>query len=491
MNSTPAIETTGQETAPVRRDYRQEVTNQIIEMLETGTAPWQKPWEATSAAIPFNPTSERNYRGGNALHLMATAARKGFSDPRWLTYRQAQENGWQVRGGEKGTQIEYWQFDDRSGGSRSGAPQSEPDSPDQPGASHARHAPIHRVYTVFNAEQIEGVPAHQPRQRNEWEVAKTGEQILANSGASIAHDQPDRAFYSRAQDSIHLPPKDAFRSAPDYYGTALHELAHWTGHPTRLNRQTLNESYRFGDPNYAKEELRAELTSVFLAAERGIPHNPEQHAAYVGSWINALKNDKHEIFRAAKDAHTAADYILALERSKEIESQNSTQLRTETSEHVAAFEKATSTVNIVEKETATEHRNPAQATKARVPDEQAPAKAQAEKILDGEVNGRRPPSEGDLQRSLADADTRTKDTLGKSARLYAADTESGKYRGEVLGETDHHVLQQIGPKAVVAHPKSLISEALSAGQSVAVNYSNLQAQIKPLKARERAQSLAR
>jgi antirestriction protein ArdC len=487
MNSTPGSETTGQETVPVRRDYRQEVTNQIIEMLETGTAPWQKPWEATSVTIPFNPTSERNYRGGNALHLMATAARKGFNDPRWLTYRQAQENGWQVRGGEKGTQIEYWQFEDRSGG----APQSDPDSPDQPGASHARHAPIHRVYTVFNAQQIEGVPAHQPRQRNEWEVAQTGEQILANSGASIAHDQPDRAFYSRAQDSIHLPPKDAFRSAPDYYGTALHELAHWTGHPTRLNRQTLNESYRFGDPNYAKEELRAELTSVFLAAERGIPHNPEQHAAYVGSWINTLKNDKHEIFRAAKDAHTAADYILALERSKEIESQNSPQLRTETSEHVAAFEKATSTVNIVEKETATEHRNPAQATKSRVPDEQAPAKAQAEKILDGEVNGRRLPSERDLQRSLAAADTRTKDTLGKSARLYAADTDSGKYRGEVLGETDHHVLQQIGPKSVVAHPKSLISEALSPGQSVAVNYSNLQAQIKPLKARERAQSLAR
>ena len=321
-------------------------------MLEKGTAPWQKPWDAGSATLPFNPTSERNYRGGNALHLMATAARKGFNDPRWLTYRQAQENGWQVRQGEKGTQIEYWQFDDRSGSSRTGGSQAEPDTPGQSEEGAGRRAPIHRVYTVFNAQQMDGVPAHQPKQRNEWEVAQTGEQILQNSGASIAHDQSDRAFYSRSQDAIHLPQKDAFRTASDYYGTALHELAHWTGHPARLNRQTLNESYRFGDPNYAKEELRAELTSVFLAAERGIPHDPEQHAAYVGSWISALKNDKNEIFRAAKDAHTAADYLLGLERTKEVEAQFAPQIRTETSEHVAAYEKVTGTVNIVEKETA-------------------------------------------------------------------------------------------------------------------------------------------
>ena len=131
MNSTPANEINGQEATTVRRDYRQEVTNQIIEMLEKGTAPWQKPWDAGSATLPFNPTSERNYRGGNALHLMATAARRGFTDPRWLTYRQAQENGWQVRQGEKGTQIEYWQFDDRSGSSRTGGSQAEPDTPGQ------------------------------------------------------------------------------------------------------------------------------------------------------------------------------------------------------------------------------------------------------------------------------------------------------------------------------------------------------------------------
>ena len=112
--------------------------------------------------------------------------------------------------------------------------------------------------------------------------------------------------------------KEAFKDAPGYHGTALHELAHWTGHPTRLNRATLNESYRFGDINYAKEELRPELASVFLAAERGIPHDPAQHAAYVGSWVKALKEDKNEIFRAAHDASAATDFLLSLERERSL-----------------------------------------------------------------------------------------------------------------------------------------------------------------------------
>ena len=133
---------------------------------------------------------------------------------------------------------------------------------------------IHRVYTVFNAKQIDGIPEYQPKQRTPFEAVQAGERILANSGARIEHDQRDDAFYNRRNDSIHLPPKDAFKDAPGYYGTALHELAHWTGHPSRLNRPTLSESYRFGDLNYAKEELRAELASVFMAAELGVPHDP-------------------------------------------------------------------------------------------------------------------------------------------------------------------------------------------------------------------------
>jgi len=468
-----------------KRDFRQEVTNQIIEMLENGTAPWQTPWEPGALQLPLNPTTERTYRGGNALHLMAVGARKGYEDPRWLTYRQAQEDGWQVRKGEKGSKIEFWQFEGVKGPTQNGT-DSEREST---GREHS--GPIRRVYTVFNAKQIDGIPSFSPKQRQEWEVAETGESILQNSGAQIRHDQRDRAFYSRSEDAVHVPRKEAFKSAGNYYGTALHELAHWSGHPTRLNRQTLNESYRFGDPNYAKEELRAELASLFLAAERGIPHNPEQHAAYVGSWIKTLQDDKNEIFRAAKDAHKAADFILGLDKSKSAE-RAATQLRTETSEHVADFERGSSTVNIVEKETATEHREPVPAAGRRGgPERDQDAKIDAEKILDGEVDGRKAPSDREFEQSLADADRKAKEILGEKAKIYQADTESGKYRGELLGQTDHHVIQKLSPRSAVAHPKHLLPQSVQSGQNLVVSYSNRLAQLKPNQVRERTQALSR
>src|SRR5580692_8184406 len=307
---------------PALRDFRQEVTESIIQMLERGVAPWQKPWQpgASSLGIPFNPTSEREYRGGNAIHLMASGLQRGYQDPRWMTYKQAADNGWQVRRGEKGTQIEYWEVKQASDKTQPARPDGGGDGSTANGsnADSEKSRLIHRVYTVFNAQQIEQIPQHTPKEHTTFEAVQAGEQILKNSGANIAHDQADRAFYTRSQDSIHLPPKDAFKDAAGYYGTALHELAHWTGHPSRLDRSTLTDSYRFGDVNYAKEELRAELASVFLAAQRGIPHNPEQHASYVGSWINALRKDKNEIFRAAHDASKATDFILALERDKSI-----------------------------------------------------------------------------------------------------------------------------------------------------------------------------
>ena len=312
----------GASPEPARRDFRQEVTDRIIQMLETGVAPWQKPWNPTDASLdmPMNPTTGKTYRGGNAIHLMATGLQRGYGDPRWMTYRQAAGLAWQVRKGEKGTQIEFWEVKTgrdtisqpvRDGGSEGHQPADEHDD-------HRGNRLIHRVYTVFNAKQIEGIPERTAKQRSAFEVVGPAEQILHNSGATIFHDQADRAFYNRFADSIHLPPMHAFNDAAGYYGTALHELAHWSGHPSRLNRATLTESYRYGDISYAKEELRAELASVFLAAERGIPHDPEQHAAYVNSWVTVLKQDKNEIFRAAHDASRAVDFLLAFERDRSI-----------------------------------------------------------------------------------------------------------------------------------------------------------------------------
>ncbi|WP_031498067.1 ArdC family protein [Bryobacter aggregatus] len=458
------------EAVPTKRDFRKEVTDRIIEMLEHGTAPWQKPWEPGSLQLPFNPTTDKGYRGGNAIHLMAVGTSKGFDDPRWLTYKQAAANGWQVRAGEKGTQIEFWQFSEDARKT-----QSTDKNPKFEASTNEYQAPLRKVFTVFNASQIDGMEPYLPKTRSDWEIAESGDSILKNSGARISHDQNDRAFYSRSQDRIHLPPVLSFRTAADYYGTALHELAHWSGHPDRLNRPTLNESYNFGDLNYAKEELRAELTSVFLAAERGIPHNPEQHAAYVQSWIKALSDDKNEIFRAAKDAHRAADYILDLERGK--------QLRTETSEHVASFERSAGAVAITEKETATEHRDPVASKGA--------ARIETEKILDGEVEGRRPPSEQALKQSLHSAKAAVKELMGENTKTYPADTDSGKYRGVVLAETEHHVIQQVSAKSAVAHEKHLLPEIPQATNNILISYSNQIAQLKPNQERQRSHSLSR
>ena len=325
VSSNPNQVPVGEPAEPARRDFRQEVTDRIINMLENGVAPWQKPWNPADASLdmPMNPTTGKAYRGGNAIHLMATGLSRGYGDPRWMTYRQAASLVWQVRQGEKGTQIEFWEV--KAGRETRSEPVRADDGDGSQPADELDavrgNRLIHRVYTVFNAKQIEGIPEWTPNERSVFEVVEAAEQILKNSGATILHDQPDRAFYNRLADNIHLPAKRAFKDAAGYYGTALHELAHWSGHPSRLNRATLNESYRFGDVSYAKEELRAEVASVFLAAERGIPHDPGQHAAYVSSWITVLRGDKNEIFRAAHDASRAADFLIALERGRFLSSQ--------------------------------------------------------------------------------------------------------------------------------------------------------------------------
>lgn len=476
-------------TTATKRDYRQEVTDSIIKMLEEGTAPWQKPWQPGTLEMPFNPTSEKQYRGGNAVQLMAIGVTRSYDDPRWMTYRQAQQNGWQVREGEKGTQIEYWEFPKSSAlADRNAAQQLSSD--DGPTDNKQPRRMIHRVYTVFNAKQIEGVPEHKPKQHEEFEIVNAGESILQHSGARISHDQNDRAFYNRNIDAIHLPPKSAFSKAADYYGTALHELGHWTGHTTRLNRETLNSSKSFGDENYAKEELRAELASVFLAAERGIPHDPANHAAYVSSWIKALQDDKNEIFRAAKDAHRATDFLLALEMEKSVEEALATaqdpQHRRETSKYVGEYEPGTGTVNIEEKSTAHQERVMAPVDRDSA-DSLAEPKEITENILDNEVDL----TWKDLKESFARAQDFTRETLGDKARTFIADIESGIYRGAVIGETDRHLIQQLSDRSTVAHMKHLFDSMPGIGQEVSISYSRQVAHVQDLPSRVPEKELAR
>jgi antirestriction protein ArdC len=522
MAATPSLFTEHQHTdKPALRDFRQEVTDNIVRMLERGVAPWQKPWEpgASSLGIPFNPNSERAYRGGNAIHLMATGLQRSYEDPRWMTYKQASDNGWQVRRGEKGTQIEYWEVKQASDKTQPSRPNGGGDGTAATGnnSDAEKSRLIHRVYTVFNAQQIERIPPHTPKQQTIFEAVQAGEQILKNSGANIAHDQADRAFYSRSLDSIHLPPKDSFKDAAAYYGTALHELAHWTGHPSRLDRSTLTESYRFGDANYAKEELRAELASVFLAAQRGIPHNPEQHAAYVNSWIGALKRDKNEIFRAAHDASLATDFTIALERDKSIGEEELAggpvcSSGASGSSPAAMLEQETEELHhdrerVEEKESDAALSVADQATldlADNANERTAPARESTEYAAryepgSGTVNvhakqtatDRRSTVDAPTGDSLTEAKSITAKMLGDSAKTLAAQTDSGGYRGPIIGETEHHIIQRQSARTSIAHPRDLLDRQPQIGESVRINYSDSRGAVREFRERAKAQDLSR
>jgi antirestriction protein ArdC/phage/plasmid primase-like uncharacterized protein len=289
-----------------KKPFHAAVAEKLIEQLRAGTAPWQKPWEP-GAELPFNPVTGKRYRGINALQLMSEVR----ADPRWLTYKQAQALEAQVRRGEKGTPIQYWQFTEE---------QPVTDAGGRP-VRDARGEPVTqtvklerpRVFfaTVFNAEQVDGLAPLTTIREHAWDPVERAERILHASGAVVQHGEHDRAFYRPLSDSIHLPARAQFPAAGRYYATALHELGHWTGHAERLNRDL---AHPFGSEGYAREELRAEIASMILGNELGIGHDTQQHAAYVGSWIKVLQDDPLEIFRAAAEAEKIRDFVLGLEQ---------------------------------------------------------------------------------------------------------------------------------------------------------------------------------
>lgn len=292
-------------------DHYTRVAEQLIEKLKEGTAPWQLPWDAGGyGSRPMNPTTGKAYRGGNMLYLMM----QDHGDPRWMTYRQAQSVGAQVRKGEKGTPIIYWKFEEeRTVHGGDGKPVRDAD-----GNAVKEKVRLERprsfVSYVFNAEQIEGLePLLTPGKPQGWADVARAEKLLEASGAKIVNRKQASAFYRPGEDAIYLPLKEQFSDEVGYYSTALHELGHWTGHGTRLNR----ESGPFGSISYAKEELRAEIGSMMLSAELGIGVSVDSHAAYVQSWIKALQDDPREIFRAAADAEKICDFIMDFELTQE------------------------------------------------------------------------------------------------------------------------------------------------------------------------------
>jgi antirestriction protein ArdC len=257
---------------------------------------YEMPWHALST--PLNATNRKPYRGVNVLMLWATTRKYSYSSNEWATYRQWQEAGAHVRKGERSTTVVFWKFYDRSEAQQGDSDDSE----DRPRC-------FARCYHVFNASQVDGYAPRIADQLPESMRIENADRFFASLPAVIKYGG-DQAFYSPAGDFIQMPPFAQFKSPKGYVCTIAHEFAHWSGAPSRLNRDL---SGRFGDERYCMEELCAELTSCFLCADLQIQSEPRlDHASYISSWLRVMKSDKRAIFAAANRAQEAPTYLQQL-----------------------------------------------------------------------------------------------------------------------------------------------------------------------------------
>jgi len=279
-----------------------EVTARIIAEMEAGRVPWVQPWgkaNSASAGLPRNALTGRSYSGINVLILWGAVIGAGYPSQGWLTFRQALEAGGAVRKGERGISVVYA---DRF------VPEAEKARAVETGGD-ARTIPFLKRFTVFNVAQCEGLPATlspEPVPLPDREIVPVAEAVIAASGVEFRIGGSE-AYYAPHPDFVQVPPQPAFFDQINYYRTALHELTHATGHPSRLGR-TLTGA--FGSKDYAREELVAELGSAFLCASLGVEPTV-RHADYLGSWLEVLREDSRAIFRAASAASKAADWLLA------------------------------------------------------------------------------------------------------------------------------------------------------------------------------------
>jgi antirestriction protein ArdC len=277
------------------------VTEKIINLLEHGTVPWRRPW--SSAGLPRNLVSKKPYRGVNFFLLSASK----FVSPFWLTFRQANELGGQVRKGEESTIVVFWKTDEKTESENTGAEGT---------AQKARRRFLLRYYRVFNLEQCElpeNVLDRLPKiERHQHDPIDAAERIVAAMPLrpEIEH-AGSKAFYSSVTDRVTMPPRQLFTSAEEYSATLLHELTHSSGHRKRLARESILEAAPFGSATYSKEEMVAEMGAAYLCAEAGISNVvlPNQ-AAYVAGWLKKLRDDRKLLIHAAAQAQHAADYVL-------------------------------------------------------------------------------------------------------------------------------------------------------------------------------------
>jgi antirestriction protein ArdC len=290
----------------MKTDLYKHVTDQIVSSLEQGVRPWMKPWNAEHAAGRITRPLRANgipYQGINVLVLWGESVTKGYSAPIWMTFRQALELNAHVRKGERGSTVVYASTFTRSG------------TDQETGEETEQAVPFLKSYTVFNVEQIEGLPAHFHAVAEPWldpvQRIERAETFFASTKADIRHGG-NMAYYNLESDFVQMPPFEAFRDAESYYASLAHECTHLTRHKSRLDRDLGRK--KWGDAGYAMEELVAELGSAFLCADLDLtPEVREDHAAYIANWLEVLKNDKRAIFSAAAHAQKAADYLSRLQ----------------------------------------------------------------------------------------------------------------------------------------------------------------------------------
>ncbi len=295
------------------KDLFQSVTDKIIQTLEQGVSPWHRPWQTFSNSIsgfPVNAITGHRYSGINIILLWMAAHEKGFSANDWLTFKQAIKAGGKVRKGESGTHAVVYRQ----------SQQVKTDDNGQVVYDDNGNQVIEFKYfasqcVLFNVDQCENLPESISTkstitQPSEPACIEKADQLIANSGVEIIHCHQNGAFYQPGIDCITLPLKTQFNTTADYYCTALHELVHATGHQSRLAREGICLTNGLRDKaNYAFEELVAEIGSAFLCTELSI-QGDVQHESYISYWLDILKQDKKAIFRAAKFAREAFEYLV-------------------------------------------------------------------------------------------------------------------------------------------------------------------------------------
>lgn len=293
-------------------ENRREIVERLISQMEKGYAQTRAAWNSAHTGRPYNPVSNAVYKGGNRLRLMIAAQEQAFSDPRWLTFKQASEQNYKVMSGAKGVLLEKWIF-------YKDIPKLDETQKPLIGADGKPvmeriiyDKPIVNYFRVFNGSQIVGLPELERTEVTEDAYSQMADNFERSSMCPISYEMQDRAYYSSKEDKIHLPPKESFKNNETRLSVLLHEMAHSTGHETRLNRPLGNG---FGSEAYAKEELNAEISSLFLEDELGITMEADSemlkdHANYVKSWIAVLKENPNELFVACATAEHITEYLM-------------------------------------------------------------------------------------------------------------------------------------------------------------------------------------